>query len=245
MGDRTTTADVQHTPTSGAPEEKSLLERTGFLDGMKSLRDTAGDVAHKGLDKSKAVYNDVKNSQAAGQIVDHGKHVITSPTTKRITGEVVQQGKEIGKEKVREVNAVVDAGKRGDVQGVVRNGAPLVRDVLIGPEALALKLAKDKAFEALIANAPPEKRTELIRAKSAFDRTSQIMNPSISNMIEDQLKKQAGDQALRTASDPDVQHRVIEGVKEGGSKAGQLFRGLGEKLHVVKPRQQAEAQRKQ
>ncbi len=242
MGDRATTADVQHTPPpASAGEGKSLLERTGFLDGMKDLRDTAGDAARKGLDKGGQVLNSVRNSEVAGQVVDKTKQVINSPTTRRITGEVVEQGKEIGREKVREVNGVVDAGRRGDVNGVIRNGAPLVKDVLIGPEALALKLAKDKAFDVLIANAPPDKRSDLIRARTAFDRTSQIVNPDISKLVEDQLKRQA----LDAARDPNVQRNVVETVKETGSGAGRLFRGLGEKLHIVKPREQAEPQRRQ
>ena len=247
MGDRATTADVQHTPPPPAPagDSNSLFERSGFLDGMKNLRDTAGDVAHKGLDKSKEVISDVRNSHAAGQVVDQGRQLINSPTTKRITGEVVHQGKEIGKEKAREVNGVLDAGKRGDVNGVIRNGAPLVKDVLIGPEALALKLAKDKAFEMLIANAPPDKRGDLIRAKTAFDRTSQIKNPDISHLVEGQLKKQATDQALKAANDPNVRRQVVESGTEGANKAGQFFHGIGEKLHIVKPREQAEPKRKQ
>ncbi len=237
MGDRASTADVQQAPPPQARgQNPSLLEGSGFLDGMRKIRDTAGDAAHKGLDKSKEVVNNVRNSEAAGQIVDRSKQVINSPTTKRITGEVVEQGKEIGREKAREVKSVVDAGKRGDVKEVIRGGAPLVKDVLLGPEALALKLAKDKAFEVLLKTAPPDQRDQLERAKQAFDRTSKITNPRIAQQVEDQIMQQALDEALETASDPNVQRNVVEGAKETGSRTGRFLRGVGEKLHVVKPR---------
>jgi hypothetical protein len=243
-GDRASTREVQQNPGQSSKGGSSLFEDSGFMDGLKKFGNKAGDLAQKGLEKGKETYHDVRNSDAVGQVVDQGKQVINSPTTRRITGEVVEQGKAIGREKVGQVNGVVDAGKRGDVNGVIRNGAPLVRDVLIGPEALALKLAKEKAFDALIANAPPEQRGNLIRARQAFDKTQMISNPSISNMIEDQLKRQARDQAIDAARDPQAQRRVIDGAKDTGNKAGQLFRGLGERLHIVKPQDLPESQKR-
>jgi len=200
---------------------------------------------HKGLEKGKEVYHDAKNSQAAGQILDQGKQVINSPTTHRIEGQVVEEGHKIYSQKQREVHGVVEAGRRGDVNGVIRNGAPLVESTLLKPQVEAARIAKDAAFEILIANAPPEKRGELIRAKAMFDKTSQLLNPSISHLIEGQLKKQATDQALQAASDPNVRHKVVESGKEGASTAGQFFRGVGEKLHIVQPREQAEPQKRQ
>lgn len=58
------------------------------------------------------------------------------------------------------------------------------------------------------------------------------------------MKRQARDQALDAARNPQTQQRVIEGAKEAGSKTGQFFRGLGEKLHVVKPQEQPENQKR-
>lgn len=243
-GDRASTKEVQ--PNSGQNSGgSSLFEGSGFMDGLKKFGKGASDVAQKGWEKGKETVQDVRNSEAAGQILDQGKKVINSPTTQRITGEVVEQGKQIGREKVQQATGVVEAGKRGDVNGVIRNGAPLVRDVLIGPEALALKLAKDKAFDELIKNAPPEQRGQLREARRLFDKTSIITNPSISDLIESEVKRQARNQALDAARNPQNQQRVIDGAKDTGNKAGQLFRGLGEKLHIVKPQEQAESQRRQ
>lgn len=242
-GDRASTREVQQ--NSGQSNSgSSLFESSGFMDGLKKFGKSAGEVAQKGWEKGKETVQDVRNSEAVGQIVDHGKQVVNSPTTRRITGEVVEQGKQIGREKVQQATGVVEAGKRGDVNGVIRNGAPLVRDVLIGPEALALKLAKDKAFDEVIKNAPPEQRVQLREARRLFDKTSIITNPSISNLIETEVKRQARDQALDAARNPQTQQRVIEGAKDAGSKTGQFFRGLGEKLHVVKPQEQPENQKR-
>lgn len=243
-GDRSSTKEVQ--PNSGQNGTGStLFEGSGFMDGLKKFGKGASEVAQKGWEKGKETVQDVRNSEAAGQIVDQGKKVINSPTTKRITGEVVEQGKQIGREKVDQATGVVEAGRRGDVNGVIRNGAPLVRDVLIGPEALALKLAKDKAFDVVIQNAPAEQRGQLREARRLFDKTSIITNPSISDLIEREVKRQARNQAIEAARNPQNQQRVIEGAQETGSRAGQFFRGLGERLHIVKPQEQAEQQRRQ
>ena len=238
-GDRASTREVQQ--NSGQSNTSStLFEGSGFMDGLKKFGKGAGEVAQKGWEKGKEAVQDVRNSEAVGQIVEQGKQVVNSPTTRRITGEVVEQGKQIGREKAQQATGVVEAGRRGDVNGVIRNGAPLVRDVLLEPEALALKLAKDKAFDVLIQNAPPEQRAQLREARRLFERTSVITNPNISDLVENEVKRQARDQALDAARNPQNQQRVVEGAKEAGSKAGQLFRGLGEKLHIVKPQEQPE-----
>ena len=243
-GDRASTKEVQQSSGQSNSGGSSLFEGSGFMDGLKKFGSKAGEVAQKGWEKGKETVQDVRNSEAVGQIVDQGKKVVNSPTTQRITGEVVEQGKQIGREKVQQATGVVEAGKRGDVNGVIRNGAPLVRDVLIGPEALALKLAKDKAFDEVIKNAPPEQRGQLREARRLFDRTSIITNPNISDLVENEVKRQARNQALDAARNPENQQRIIEGAKETGNKAGQLFRGLGEKLHIVKPQGQPEQQKR-
>ncbi|MBX9949104.1 MAG: hypothetical protein K2Y39_08070 [Candidatus Obscuribacterales bacterium] len=241
-GDRASTREVQQN-SGQSNSSSSLFEGSGFMDGLKKFGKGAGEVAQKGWEKGKEAVQDVRNSDAVGQIVDQGKQVANHPTTRRITGEVVEQGKQIGREKGQQVTGVVEAGKRGDVNGVIRNGAPLVRDVLIGPEALALKLAKDKAFDELIKNAPPEQRGQLREARRLFEKTSMITNPNISDLVEGEVKRQARNQAMEAAQNPQTQQRVIDTAKETGSKAGQLFRGLGEKLHIVKP-QDAPEQKK-
>lgn len=246
MGDRAVTADVQ--PAAAAAktgEQKNLLEESGFLNGMRKLRDTTTDVVRSGVEKGKEVINDPNTRRVTGEIVDAGKKVINSPTTQRITGEVIQEGKQIGREKVGQVNRVIDSGKRGDVEGVVRNAAPLARDVILGPEALALKIAKDKAFDVLINNAPPERRRELRMAREAFDKTQQITNPNVSRMIEDQLKRQATETAVEAARNPNVRREAIETGKTAVEKTGNFFRGLGEKMHIVPKRDEPAPQERQ
>lgn len=239
-GDRASTREVQQN-SGQSSSGSSLFEGSGFMDGLKKFGKGASDVAQKGWEKGKETVQDVRNSEAVGQIVDQGKQVVNSPTTRRITGEVIEQGKQVGREKAQQATGAFEAGKRGDVQGVIRNGAPLVTDVLLGPEALALKLAKDKAFDVLIKNAPPEQRAQLREAKKLFEKTSVITNPSISDLVENEVKRQARNQALDAARDPQTQQRVIDGAKDGAGKAGQFFRSIGENLHLVKP---AEPQRK-
>jgi hypothetical protein len=243
MGDRAAVKDTPQNPgQGGASSDGNLLERSGFLDRARSLRDTAGNAAKKTFEAGRDIVSDVKNSEAVGQIVDKAKDVANSPTTRRVTGEVVRQGKEIGREKTEQVKGVVEAGKQGDVQGVIRNGAPLVKDVLAGPELFAM----NKAFDALIANAPTqERRRQLESARRAFDRSSQIMDPDIVRMVEDQMKKQATDAAIDAATNPETRRRVAEEAGEQTGRAGRFFRGIGERLNIVKPREEQERGKRQ
>jgi uncharacterized protein YkuJ len=244
MGDRAAAKDTPQNPGPGAASsEGNWLERSGFLERARSLRDTAGNAAQKTFEKGREVVTDVKNSEAVGQIVDQAKDAANSPTARRVTGEVVRQGKEIGREKTEQVRGVVDAGRQGDVQGVIRNGAPLVKDVLAGPELFAM----NKAFDTLIATAPtPERRRQLESARRAFDRSSQIMDPDIIKLVEGQMKRQAAERAVEVATNPEARRQATEEAGEQAGRAGRFFRGIGERLHIVKPREEPEpAKRRQ
>jgi len=241
MADRPAATDSPKNSGQTQSSDGSLLERSGFLDRARSWRDTAGNAAQKTFEKGREVVNDVKNSEAVGTIVDKTKEAATSPTARRVTSEVVRQGKEIGREKTEQVKDVVEAGRQGDVRGVIRSGVPLVKDVLTGPEVFAM----NKAFDVLINSAPnPERRRQLESARRAFDLNSQIMDPDIVKLVEGQLKKQATDAAIEAATNPEARRQMTDEAAEQGNRAGRFFRGLGEKLHIVKPREEPEPAKK-
>jgi hypothetical protein len=95
-----------------------------FKHGAAAIGHKASELGHKGLEE--------------------GKKIASHPTTKRIEGEVIAVGKEIGNEHLRQIHGAAEAGKAGDIQGVLRNGMPLAKEAVLSPEALALKLAQDK-----------------------------------------------------------------------------------------------------
>jgi len=113
-------------------DDHSLLQSSGFLDkikhGTQALAHSTSQLLHKGL--------------------EHGKEIAQSPAAKNIEHQIVVTGKQIGDDHVRKARGLVEAGKAGDVQGVLRNGLPLAGEVIMGPQAAAIKIAKDKATEA-------------------------------------------------------------------------------------------------
>lgn len=112
--------------------DQALIHHSGFLDKMKHAAQTAthaaGDLAHKGLEK--------------------GKELAHSQTGQKITHEVVSTGKELAQKNVRDAKGVVEAGKHGDIGGVITHAAPLVGEAALGPQGVLLKVAKDKAIHA-------------------------------------------------------------------------------------------------
>ncbi len=213
-GEATATREVQGKGQAQQGEGKSLFEQSGFMDklrsGTKYVTEGTKDLVHQGMEK--------------------GRQIADDPTTKKITGKVVEGAKEIYDEKSGKAINTYEAGKRGDVQGVLKNGLPLAKDVLLGPEAAAAKIIKDKGYEAAMKAAPPEQRETLRKAKQAMDAAGRIANPDISGVAQSEIVKRA--------SDPEIQRQVIDGAKDAARKTGGFFRGLGEKMHIVEPREQ-------
>lgn len=213
-GAATAPREVQNNGEAQQSTASRLFEQSGFMDKLKSgtkfVTEGTKDLVHQGLEK--------------------GRQIADDPTTKKITGKVVEGAKEVYHEKSGQALNTFEAGKNRDVQGVLKNGLPLAKDVLIGPEAAAAKLIKDKGFEAAMKAAPPEQRENLRRAKQAMDAAGKIANPDISGVAQSEIMKQA--------SNPDTQRAVIEGTKDAVKKTGSFFRGLGEKMHIVEPREQ-------
>src|SRR5579883_1232844 len=150
----------QQQQAAGAAGDDSLLHHSGFLDRMKqgasqaagTIGHKAGDWWHKGLEE--------------------GKKLADKPAAKQIQREVTQAGKEIARQHVDSVNGVIQAGKHGDVAGAIRKGLALAGEAMMGPGALALKIAKDKGADIAISHAPKGQQEKLREMKGAVDRAT-------------------------------------------------------------------------
>lgn len=155
--------------------------------GASVVGDTAGGVIKKGVEKTQEAAHSETVHKIAGQITEagkealhKGKEVAQSPTTKRIAGQVTVAGEEVARDHVNKVHGVVDATKRGDVNGMLRNGLPLATEVL-APGAAALMIGKDKGGKIIMDNVPAEHRDTANKIKQATDLAT--AKPSLPNLI--------------------------------------------------------------
>lgn len=142
MGDK-----IAHTSDSAAakPDPQTgaaLFEGSGWMDkfkhGAKTALEHGADLAKKGGHMA---------AEAGSHVYQKGKEVAQNPTTQKITKEVVNAGSEIVHEQVANGKGVYQAGKNGDVRGVIEKGAPLAAAAALGPEAAIAGLVKKKGVE--------------------------------------------------------------------------------------------------
>jgi hypothetical protein len=138
-----------------------LLEDSGFLSGLKHAGHSAGQLFNKGVKEGQDLLHSPTAKKIGGQIADTSHQIITSPTTGKIVSEVKQTGVQVAHENVDHVNGAIRAGKAGDLQGVVKNVAPLAEEAALGPTGLALKIGKDKLTDAAVSHAPASDREAL------------------------------------------------------------------------------------
>lgn len=183
MASSTFESTYQQSPEDGqkgknqAKEQDGLIHHSGSLDKMKNAGKTvlhgAEDLAHKGLDKGKELAH-----SKAGQKIGH---------------EVVATGKEIGEKNVHSVKGVMEAGKHGDIGGVIRHAAPLVGEAALGPQGMVLKIAKDKALQAAeehVQSRGQSQKTEHVEPshKKSDAKTERVL-PHITIVGDDDGKK--------------------------------------------------------
>jgi hypothetical protein len=172
-----------------SPTGSGLFNGSGFMDGLKRSASTfsqkASDLAHQGLAK--------------------GKELAADPKTKQVEGEALTAGKQILQEHKEQGLRTLDAGKRGDIQGVLKNGLPLAAEAAMhaNPIGLAITLAKPKVMEIAINHVPVEHQGTLKGAKSLVDSASAVTHFNIHGIGGAQ-------QLLQRAADSGVQEQVAK-----------------------------------
>lgn len=183
-------ADPGVPSSSPAPD---LVGHSGFLDGMKkafgTVRAKATDLVHQGVDK--------------------GRQIATAPQTRQIEGEALNAGKQIVEEHKQKGLAVVEAGKRGDVQGVLRNGLPLAGEMALkaNPLGLLYTVGKDPALGIAMKHATPEQQAKLKGAATILDRASSVTHFNFKGIG-------SGSQLVRHVVDGEV-HEQVASQKRG------------------------------
>lgn len=180
-GDR---AEGVQTPPPAA-ESGSMFGHV--MGGLKHLRDTTGSIVKQGVEKGSEIVHSPTAKKIAGQVTDVAKdglhkaqEVAHSPTTQKIAGQVAGAGEEVARDHMNKVHGVVDAGKNGDVKGVIRNGLPLATEVLM-PHAAAIAIAKDKGGKIVMDSVPAEHRDTAEKIKRATDLAT--TKPTLPNLI--------------------------------------------------------------
>jgi len=174
------------------PETHSSSLFGHAMDSIKHsasvVRDTTVSVVKKGVEKGQEIAHSPTTHKIVGQVSEAGKdalhkghEIAQSPTTKRIAGQVAVAGEEVAHDHVRKVNGVLEAGKHGDVNGVIRNGLPLATEVLMGPAATAAMIGKDKGGKIIMDNVPAEHRDTVNKIKNATDLAT--TKPTLPNLI--------------------------------------------------------------
>lgn len=191
-----TTDNTQLPPQDGGPHpKKSLLEHSGFLDGLKSAKDKAGDLIHKGLQSgSNLIHSDGANKLKA-QVAKTSHDVMASPTTHAVTKEVVSTGQQLARENVNNVNGVIHDAKAGNVRGALAHAAPIAGEVAMGPTGVLLNVAKNKAGEHLISTAPASQQANL---KRAVDASHMLHGFNLTDIAKQKMLEDAGAGSTRT-----------------------------------------------
>jgi hypothetical protein len=166
-----------------SPAGSGLFNGSGFMDGLKRTAGTisqkATDLAHQGLEK--------------------GKQLTADPRTKQVEGEALTAGKQILEEHKQQGLRTLDAGKRGDVQGVLANGLPLAAEAAMhaNPIGLAITLAKPKVLDIALNHVPVEHQGTLRGAKNLVDTASSVTHLNIHGIGGSQLLQRAAEANLQ------------------------------------------------
>lgn len=176
------------TPPPAAESEGLFGRVMGHIKhGASVVGDTTSSIVKKGVDKGQEIAHSETTHRITGQIAEagkealhKGKEIAQSPTTKQIAGEVAVAGKDVARDHVNKVHGVIDAGQRGDIRGVLRNGVPLATEIL-APQAAALAIGKDQGGKILMGHVPAEHRDTVNKIKQATDLATS--KPTLPNLI--------------------------------------------------------------
>jgi hypothetical protein len=165
--------------TTPPPAESNGLFAHAFdkiKHGATAVRDTTFGVVKQGVEKGQEIAHHPTTQKIVGEVTDAGKRAVHagqeaahSPTSQRIAGQVVEAGQEVGRDHARKAMGVIEAGKRGDVNGVIHNGLPLASEVFLGPLPTAAMLAKEKGGKILMENLSSEQREAARKLQGAAE----------------------------------------------------------------------------
>lgn len=122
-----------------AASDTTHLQHEGWFSRMKHKAQDAGKtVAH-------AVHSGEEHARDAAQKgVKAAEKAAHSPQAQQALHTAKDIAKDASKDEVRDVQGAIQAGKRGDVQGVIKHAAPLAEEAALGPHVLIARKAKEE-----------------------------------------------------------------------------------------------------
>jgi hypothetical protein len=151
----------QQQPPAKKPENTGLFAHSGFMNGLKTIGHSASGLVNKGVKEGQDLANSETGKKVKAQAIETTRQVMASPVTKRVVSEATQTTKQLAAENVSHVHGAINAAQHRDVAGVIRNAAPIAGEVALGPGGVALNIARQKATEAAISQAPASQRAGL------------------------------------------------------------------------------------
>jgi len=154
---------------------------SGFMDkvkkGWKTVQDKSTEAAHQGMDSA--------------------RQFAKSPTGQQIKHEAVQAGKEVYDSHKKEALGVVHGVQTGNVNEVLRNGAPLAVEA-VAPPLAARAIVQRKALEVASKHVSPEHRDSIQKAADVIG-THGFSDLTIGGVIRAQAKQKVADAATQPA----------------------------------------------
>jgi hypothetical protein len=135
--------------TTQSSNDGSLFHGSGFIDKWHAVQKGATDLAHKGLEASRKFAN--------------------GPTGRQIQKEATEAGKEVYDSHKQKVMGVVHGVQSGDIREVVKNGAPLAGEAILGPVPAATLIAKQKLAETAVKHLPPQHQETARKAQTIIE----------------------------------------------------------------------------
>jgi hypothetical protein len=180
-------SDQQQPPAK--PPEHSLFSRSGFMDGLKGVGQTASKLAHSAVEKGQEIANSQTGQRIQAQAAETTHQVMASPITKHVMASAEKSVKQEYATNVSHINGAVAAGKRGDLLGVARNAAPVALEV-----AAPGKVIAGTAIDIAADQAPASQRASI---KHVTDIAHGVTGHGLTNLTITGLEHSAESQAMQ------------------------------------------------
>jgi hypothetical protein len=115
-----------------------------LFDEMKEKAKSAGHSALGVMKKGEEAAAQAAHSPQAQHAVESANKAVHSPEARQAAATAAHIAKDATKPETAEVQGAIAAGKRGDVNGVVRNALPLAEEAALGPHVLLINKAREE-----------------------------------------------------------------------------------------------------
>jgi len=203
-------------PANQTADHDHLFHSSGFMDGLKSgwnkVQSKTAEVAHQGMEEGRKLANSPagkhiqeKAVEAGHQGLEAGRKLANSPAGNQIQKEAKEAGHEVVEQHKKEGLGLVHGIKTGNINEVVRNGAPLAAEAAMGPAGVAKVIVEHKLAEKAMNHVPAQDQESARKAQSVIEKHG-FPNLSLSG-LEEAGRQAAKDKANQTVVDAADAHQ--------------------------------------